>query len=115
MVLPIFAGVHTMPACFGLSRKTNPGVLVLLHEIDEELCKLTNQPVDPKWYLVGWYDQVGMDLVCGVSLNEIRKGAESAAADPEATEGDHVFAAIAKHLHENYDAKTWREIGRTVE
>lgn len=87
---------------FRLCRKTTPDEVVDFVKLDEELCKLVNREPHPQWFLADWYESIGIDIVCGVSLSEIRRMAEGNAEHPDATEGDHIFLQIAKYLEENF-------------
>ena len=61
-----------MPRCFTLTPKgeTEPRSL---HKIDEEICRLMMEPIDPKLYYMGWFDRIGFALASGDTFAQIEK------------------------------------------
>lgn len=74
-----------MALCFQLFDKD--GNSPTMQKLDEEICKLFNKPVDPKYYCplyewtssegyyqaLNWYDTVGLALAQGNGYDDIRK------------------------------------------
>lgn len=99
-----------MPNCFSLTPKseTEPASLV---QVDVEICKHFNEPVDPeKWYL-GWYNTIGLQLAFGKSFEEIIEYWEDSATTPGNPfhEYDLRCYEIATFLSKNYTADAWAE------
>jgi hypothetical protein len=55
-----------MPNYFTLTRvgETEPTPFA---RVDEEICRELGEPVDPKWYVGGWYDNIGGAIAMGKS------------------------------------------------
>lgn len=92
-----------MPNCFTLTRKSESEPIALA-TLDEELCALLNVPVDPRYYVEGWYDTIGFRLAVGVALDSEEMTA-AMCDEPN-------MLRILAHLRENYTANAWAEIGR---
>ena len=67
--------------CFRLLDKET-GEAMELNKVDEEICELLGEPVDPNYYCpifkhprmnISWYDSIGMALACGKSYAECRE------------------------------------------
>ncbi len=69
-----------------------------LSTLDEEICGVVGDPVDPKLYCRGWFDTVAFSLALGRSWPEVREHWG------EYTE----LAPIMDHLERNYDTNRWR-------
>ena len=62
------------PNYFYLIRKSEPEKgRVNLVKLDEELCRVVGDPVDPTMWCRGWYDSIGFYLSLGYSFAKIRQ------------------------------------------
>jgi hypothetical protein len=84
-----------MPNCFQLTRKGETEPIKLI-EIDEELCKHFNTPVDPKYWFRAWYHIIGLGLAMGSTWDKLREDY------PELLE-------VIDYLDENYTSNAWCE------
>ena len=76
-------------------------IRVPLVEVDERMCAHFDQPCDPKHYLAGWYDSIGLSLALGMSFDEIVE---------QNTNGEYPWeagAAIASWLSRHFRAECW--------
>jgi hypothetical protein len=83
---------------------------VKFSQIDEEMCRHFEQPVDEKRYLGGWYDSIGFRLALGKSFEQIR--AEFRGYVDEEKETSNFYVTMLKMLDwldENYTPDSWRE------
>lgn len=94
-----------MPNCFTLTRKSNlEAGPVKFVEIDAELCKHFNEPVDEVHWYLGWYDSIGLGLALGKSWDELRTWwKEEDAAQ---------MLRIIDYLEENFTPNAWYQYGR---
>jgi hypothetical protein len=104
----IAPGGHEMPNCFTLARKEDPKTPVRFIDIDEELCKMLDVPVDEHKYVMGWYDNIGFALACGRSLEWCR---EQYKAKADAAKGTDQYwndcVRITDYLIEHYTSDGW--------
>lgn len=93
-----------MPQCFQLTRKgeSQPASLI---RVDEEICKLLNQPVHAQLYCFGWFDSIGFPIACGKSYEEIRRTFIADGLDQTFPE----IITILGYLEENYTPNAWYE------
>ena len=76
--------------------------------IDEELCEMLIEPVDPVRYVFCWFDIIGLFIAIGKSYSEIRVILN------KVTAGEHDYrdyiqlTKIVDYLEANYDAEGWR-------
>ena len=61
-----------MPACFQLIDKETKSPTVL-QKIDDEMREHFGVAPDPKDWLAGWYDSIGLRMACGKSYGQIRE------------------------------------------
>jgi hypothetical protein len=91
-----------MPSCIQLFRKSDPEPreAVRFQEIDEELCRVFDQPCDPKYWLWGWYDNICLFLSLGKSFDYIRDLYKDC---PE-------IIKVCDYLEEHYTPNSWYEM-----
>jgi len=96
-----------MPNCFQLSRKAEPTKPVRFIDIDIEICKELDIPVDPDKYCMSWYDIIGLRLACGQSFDEMRK--YFLGVNEEHSAWACKMAQIVEFLDANYTSDAWYE------
>lgn len=108
-----------MPYCFQLF-KHGEETPTPLAKVDEELCKLLNKEVDPKYYVCGWFDKIGWWIAVerhNLGTPEIWEDFEEYKKDlekqfPDSEGRDKVIEEtknIMDHLCENYSSRFWYE------
>lgn len=105
-----------MPNCFQLTRKDRPEEgPVAFHQIDKEMCEFFNEPEDPKYWYVAWYDCIGFRLACGKTFDQIEEEFEKGcrenyiASDQEFMEKQ---LKVVQWLKERFTSNAWVEIGK---
>jgi hypothetical protein len=108
-----------MPNCFQLFRKSDPKTPVRFAVIDEELCALLNEPVNPVRYVVGWFDIIGFRIAGGKPLGskELRGSIIQdlnigKRKDPEEEEFCAQVLKALDYLEEHFTSYAWVQIGR---
>lgn len=99
-----------MPNCFQLSRKTEPDKPVPLQTIDEEICRLLNEPVDPQYWCCSWYNAIGFSLACGKTFDQIREDLIRDWSDNgELLSNGVKLVRIVDWMKENFIPNAWAE------
>jgi len=80
---------------------------VVLTSLDEEICKLVGEPIDPKKYCRGWFDVIAFWLSNGKTYAQIREQWTKWDAEREDPIYHKWFDPIADHLEANYDHSRW--------
>lgn len=106
-----------MAVCFTLRRKSD-GEIAKIHTIDEEICKLLDCEVDPKYYCTkcDWYNSIGFLIALGTELHSEKmddKIREWCMWEGEFLAEEHtVKVQVLNYLRENFTDNTWTEIGK---
>lgn len=92
-----------MAVNFQLTRKgeTAPTPLV---KIDEELCALLGEPVDPKNWVLNWYGTIGFMLACGETWEGVREETKECFEDSITLPSR---LRILDYLEKNYTSDAW--------
>ncbi len=100
-----------MPNCFQLipvgSSEAEP-----LSTIDEKLCALVGEPIHPKNYVLGWFDNIGFSLSCGKTFDDIKQRLAKELAeetDPNYIPWQEKLLTMAEYLSEHYTINAWYE------
>lgn len=72
-----------------------------LSKVDEELCELLDEEVDPKYYVRGWFDIIGFRIAMGKELgsDELRESVEDLDSED--------MMKCLNYLEEHYTSKAW--------
>ena len=101
-----------MPNCFSLTRK-GESEPASLQAIDDEMRVEFGEEPDPKRWLWGWYDTIGLSLALCRTWEQIR---DEYIPDDAEDEVDVEFCQrmlrIIDWLEENYVPNAWAERGR---
>lgn len=89
-----------MPNCFTLTKKGDAAPMPLV-KIDEELCELLGRPVDPQYYVAGWFNTIGFGLATGQTWDQLRE-----------TFTGVVIRKCIDYLEANYEPNAWVEVGK---
>ena len=92
-----------MPNYFTLTRKGEAEPVDLV-KLDAELCAHLGAQCDPKRWVAGWHDSVGLMLALGKSLDDIRSvydGSGKGGYTHEPT------VKIVDYLKENFTSDAW--------
>jgi len=97
-----------MPQCFQLFKKgsTEPENL---NKVDEELCKLTGDEIDPKYYCRNWFDLIGWNIaVNGLQLGS--KELRDKIGQIDTDNGNKMLSTkILPYLEDNYSSVSFYE------
>jgi hypothetical protein len=98
----VHTGAQQMPNCFLLTKNGSKDASYLT-DVDEELCVMLNEPVDPERFVASWYDTIGFMLACGYELEgdkmeEFLQNMQSERLNK-----------IAAYLRQNYTVDSWAE------
>lgn len=90
--------------CYQLFRVTDPTRIapLVLQDVDTELCKAFNVPVDPIHWFRNWHNIIGLCLACGQTFQQI-------AADESWSDDTRELAA---YMDRHYLVDAWAEVGR---
>ena len=89
-----------MPNCFSLTKKGEQTPTALI-KIDEEICRLLDQPVNPQLY-ADWYQTIGFCLAMGSDWDRMR---ELFHASPD-------LLKCIDYLEANYIPDAWARVGK---
>ena len=114
-----------MPNCFQLTKKgeTEP---TTLHKVDEELCRLLDVPVHDTYYVMNWYNTIGMWIAtrdnCDLGSEKLWAVLEDFFDTEERRErkspekpGMSQYQGLKvclDYLCENYTSRSWYQVGK---
>ncbi len=94
-----------MSNCFQLTRKGEDKPIVL-QVLDDEMRVAFGEPADPKKWMWGWYNTIGLGLSLGHDWQKLREIYEPEDADDRFC---HRLMRVLAWLEQNFTVRSWTE------